>query len=73
MDDLDILSVKRGECYLKLIDLDLVGTTWEYDDTKIILNSVFMTKEQFEAKLESLKSTLAGKFDGLMKYSEFEV
>jgi hypothetical protein len=73
LDDLDTLSVKRGECYLKLIDLDLVGTTGEVDDTKIILNSVFMTKEQFEAKLESLKSASTERFNGLMKYSEFEV
>jgi hypothetical protein len=56
LDDLDILSVKRGECYLKLIDLDLVGTRGEVDDSKIILISVLMTKEQFEAKLETLKT-----------------
>jgi hypothetical protein len=73
LDDLDTLSIKRGECHLKLIDLDLVGTTGEVDDTKIILNSVFMTKEKFEAKLESLKSQSAERFNGLTEYSGFEV
>jgi len=72
-DDLDSLSVKRGECYLKLIDLDLAATTREVDDSKIILNSVFMTKEQFEAKLETLKFASTERFNSITKYSKFEV
>jgi len=47
--------------------LDLVGTTREVDDTKIILNSVCMTKEQFEEKMETLKSALMERFNGLTK------
>jgi hypothetical protein len=43
--DCDTLSVKRGESYLKLIELDLAGTTGEVEDPKFILNSIFMTKE----------------------------
>jgi hypothetical protein len=73
LNDLDTLGIKTGECYLKLIDLDLVGTTGEVDDTKIILNSVFMTKEHFEEKLESLKYASTERFNGLTEYSEFEV
>jgi hypothetical protein len=68
LDDLDTLGVKGGEVYLKLIDLDLVGTIGEVDDTKIILNFVFITKEQFEAKLESLKSASTERFNGLTEY-----
>jgi hypothetical protein len=50
--DCDTISVKRGELYLKLIELDLVGTTREVEDPKLILNSIFMSKEKFEEKLE---------------------
>jgi hypothetical protein len=66
--DLDTLSVKKGELYLKLIDLDLVGTTREVEDQNVILNSIFMTKEQFEKKLESLKSTSTERFNSLTEY-----
>jgi hypothetical protein len=71
--DLDTLSVKKGELYLKLIELDLAGTTKEVDDQKIILNSIFMTKEQFEKKLESLKYASTERFNSLTEYSKFEV
>jgi hypothetical protein len=53
--------------------LDLAGTTREVEDPKFILNSIFMTKEQFEEKLELLKSASAEKFNSLTEYSELEV
>jgi hypothetical protein len=53
--DCDTLSVKKGELYLKLIELDLAGTTGEVQDPKLILNSMLMTREQFEEHLEILK------------------
>jgi hypothetical protein len=53
--------------------LDLDGTTREVDNPKIISNSIFMTKEQFEKKLESLKSASTERFNSLTEYSEFEV
>jgi hypothetical protein len=65
LNDFDIISVKRGEFYLKLIELDLSRTTGEFDDSKIILNSIFMSKEQFEEKLESLKYASAKSFNSL--------
>jgi len=61
LDDLDSLSVKRGECYLKLIDLEIVVTIGEVDDTQIILNLVFVTKKQFEETMEILKINISGK------------
>jgi hypothetical protein len=54
--DLDTLSVKRGESYLKLIELDLAGTTGEVQDPRLISNSMLMTREQFEEHLEILKA-----------------
>jgi hypothetical protein len=41
--DCDTLSVKRGESYLNLTELDLAGTTGEVEDPKFILNYIFMT------------------------------
>jgi hypothetical protein len=73
LDELNTLSVKKGECDLKLIDLEFIGTTGEVDDTKIILNSIFMTKEHFEEKVEILKSSSMEMFNSLTKYSEFDV
>jgi hypothetical protein len=69
----DTISVKRGESYLKLIELDLAGTTREVEDPKFILNSILMSKEQFKEKLELLKSASAERFNSLTKYSELEV
>ena len=54
--DGDTISVKRGEFHLKLIELDLSGTTGEVEDPKLILNSILMSKEQFEEKQELLKT-----------------
>jgi hypothetical protein len=55
LQDCDTLSVKKWESYLKLIELDLAGTTGEVQDPKLLLNSIFMTKEKFEEHLEILK------------------
>jgi hypothetical protein len=51
----------------------LAGTNGEIEDPKFILNSIFISKEQFEEKLELLKSASAKKFNSLNKYSELEV
>jgi len=69
----DTISVKRGASYLKLIELDLGGTTGEVEEQKFILNYIFMSKEQFKEKLELLKSSLDERFNSLTKYSELEV
>jgi hypothetical protein len=71
--DCDTLSVKKGESYLKLVELDLAGTTREVEDPKFILNSIFMTKEQFEEKMELLKSASGERFNSLTEYSELEI
>jgi hypothetical protein len=68
-----LLSVKKGELYLKLIELYLVGTTREVQDPKLILNYMLMTREQFEEHLEILKIVSVEKFNSLNKYTEQEV
>jgi hypothetical protein len=65
--DCDTIVVKRGELYLKLIELDLARTTGEVEDPKLILNSIHMTKEQIEEKMDILKIASAERFNSLTK------
>jgi hypothetical protein len=47
--------VKREELFKRLTKIDLVGSTDEVKDPKLILNSMFMTKKQFDEHVEILK------------------
>jgi hypothetical protein len=67
--DYETIHVKRGESYLKLIDLDLYGTTEEFEEEKFILNYILMSKEKFEGKVELLKSTSTKRLNILTAYS----
>jgi hypothetical protein len=69
----DVISVKRGELYLKLIELKLVGSTEDVEDPQLIMNSILLTKEQIEEKLDSLKIPSTKTFNNLTKYLETEV
>jgi hypothetical protein len=69
----DVISVKRGELYLKLIELELVGSTEDVEDPHLIMNSILLSKEQMEEKLDSLKIASTKKFNNLTEYSETEV
>ena len=73
MVDCDTINVKRGELYLKLIELDLAGTTGEVEDPKFILNSILMSTDQFEEKMDILKIASTVRFDSLTNYSKLEV
>jgi hypothetical protein len=53
--------------------LDIDGITRKVEDPKFILNSVFISKEQFEEKMELLKSASVEKFNSLTEYSKLEV
>ena len=44
MVNYDIISVKRGELYLKLIEFDLSRTIREVEDPKLMLNSILLKK-----------------------------
>jgi hypothetical protein len=46
------LSRRKNEAYLKIIDLDIVGTTIEVSDPKYISNSMLMTRQHFKEKIE---------------------
>jgi hypothetical protein len=65
--------VKREELFKRLIEIDLAGSTDEVHDTKLILNSMFMTKKQFDEQVEILKGLSAEKFYGIIEYNEEEI
>jgi hypothetical protein len=44
LGECDIISVKRGELYLKLIELDLSRSTGDVEEPKLILNSILLSK-----------------------------
>jgi hypothetical protein len=46
----DFISVKRGEIYLKLIELELVGLMGDGEDPNLILNYILLSKEQMEER-----------------------
>jgi hypothetical protein len=46
LNDLDTLSIKMGESYFKLIELDLAGTTGEVQDLRLISNYILITREK---------------------------
>jgi hypothetical protein len=59
--------------YLKLIELDLFGSTRDVEDPHLILNTIVLSKEQVEEKLDTLKIALAETFNNLTEYSETKV
>jgi hypothetical protein len=59
--------------YHKLTEIDLAGTTGEVQDPKLILNSIFMTRQQFEEHVEILKGLSAEKFNNIIEYNENEI
>jgi hypothetical protein len=69
----DVMSVKMSELYLKLIELELVGSTEDVEDSHLILNSILLSKEQMEEKLDLLKIASAENFNNSTEYLETEV
>ena len=46
--------VKREELFKRLTEIDLAGNTDEVQVPKLILNSMFMTKKQYDEQVEIL-------------------
>jgi hypothetical protein len=67
------LSRRKNEAYLKILDLDIVGTTIEVPDPKYLSNSMLMTRQHFEEKIEELKRTSAEKFDNMMEFTHDDI
>ena len=47
--------VKREELFKRLTEIDLAGNTNEVQDFKLILNSMFIKRQQFDEQVEILK------------------
>jgi hypothetical protein len=54
--------VKREELFKRITNIDLEGSTNEVQDPKLILNSMFMTRKQFDEQVEILKGLFIEKF-----------
>ena len=67
------LSRTKTEAYLKILDLDIVGTIVEVPDPKYLSNSMLMTWLDFEEKIEGLKRTSIEKFDNMMEFTHDDI
>jgi hypothetical protein len=62
------LSRRKNEAYLRILDLDIVGTTVEVPDPKYLSNSMLMTRQDFQEQTEQLKRKSTEKFDNMMEF-----
>jgi hypothetical protein len=65
--------VLKWRLYLKLIELDLVGSIGDVENPHLISISILMSKDQFEEKMELLKTASTERFNNLTEYLELEV
>ena len=62
--------LRREELFKSLAEVDLSGSTNEVQDPKLILNSLFLTKQQFDEKVEIFKGLSIENFYGIIEYDE---
>jgi hypothetical protein len=62
----DILE--KEELFTNLIQIDLAGSTNEFQDPNLILKSLSMTKESFDEQLDILKGLSFEKFYDILEY-----
>jgi hypothetical protein len=61
---------RREELFKSLTKVDLAGRTNKVQDPKLILNSLFLTKQQFDEQVEIFKGLSVEKFYGILEYEE---
>jgi hypothetical protein len=59
--------------FKSLREIDLVGSTNEVQDPKLILNSMFLTKQQFDEQVEIFKGLSIEIFYGILEYNEDDI
>jgi len=64
---------RKTERYLKILYLDIVETTIEVPSPMCLSNSMLMTRQDFEEKIEGLKRTSAEKFDNMMEFTHDDI
>jgi hypothetical protein len=65
--------LKREELYKRLTEIDLARGTNEVHDPKLILNSIFLTKQRFDEQVEILKGLPIEKFYDIIEYDEDDI
>jgi hypothetical protein len=55
------------------MEVDLAGSTNEFQDLKLILNSLFLTKQQFDEQVEIFKGLSFENFYGILEYDEDDI
>jgi hypothetical protein len=65
--------IKREELFKRLTDIDLSIGTNEVKDPKLILNSMFLTKKQFDKQVEIFKGLSVETFYGILEYDEDDI
>jgi hypothetical protein len=64
---------KKEMLFTKLTEIDLAGTTRELKYSRLIINYIFMMKQQFEEHMDILKINSAEKFNSIIEYDESEI
>jgi hypothetical protein len=64
---------RREELFKKITKIDLVGSTNEFQDPKLILNSLFLTKQSFDEQVDIFKGLSFEGFYGILEYGEYDV
>jgi hypothetical protein len=65
--------LKREELFKRLTEIDLERGTKKVQDPKLILNSIFLTKQQFDEQVEIFKGLSVENFYGILEYNEDEI
>jgi hypothetical protein len=65
--------LKKEELFKRLTDIDLSGGTNKVQDPKLILNSMFLTKQQFYEQVEIFKGLSIEIFYSILEYNEEEI
>jgi hypothetical protein len=61
---------RREDLFKRLTEVDLSGSTNEVQYPKLILNSLFLTKQQFDEQVEIFKGLSIEKFYAIVEYDE---
>jgi hypothetical protein len=64
---------RRDELFKKLTEIDLARNTNEVQDPKLILNSLFLTKQAFDEQVEIFKGFSFENFYGILEYGKDDV
>jgi hypothetical protein len=68
LSECDVINIKRGDIFLKLVDL-----TKELDGPHLIMDTILLSREQLQEQLEALKVAWANEFSDSIEFSEEEI